>query len=163
MKNLSSWLDKTLGWAAGGVLFLMMCVTTLDVLGRSLINKPLPGGVEIVEMLLAGLIFCSLPLVSKARGHIVIDTFDFAMSAKFKRACDWIADLLCGLIMCGTGFLIGRRALRIMENNDYTSVLHIPYAPVAWLMMVMIVITALVHFALMFVPHPVDEEGTSII
>jgi TRAP-type transport system small permease protein len=163
MEKYSKWLDQALGWTAGSVLFLMMCVTTVDVLGRSLLNKPLPGGVEIAEMMLAALIFCALPLVSKQREHIVIDTFDFAMSRKVKRALDFLADLLSGLIMCGVGFLIIRRALRIMENNDYTSVLKIPYAPVAWLIVVMVIITAVVHFALMFVPHPDNEESKHAI
>jgi TRAP-type transport system small permease protein len=162
-QRLSHGLDQVLGWAAGSVLFLMMFITTLDVLGRSLLNKPLPGGVEITEMMLAALIFCALPLVSKSREHIVIDTFDFAMSKRFKRACDVLADIVSGFIMCGVGYLIVRRALRIMEDRDYTSVLHIPYAPVAWLIVVMVIITAGVHFALVFVPHPENEEGARVV
>ena len=54
----------------------MMMITAVDVAGRYLFSKPLAGGFEIPEMMLAALIYCGLPLVSKRREHIVIDTFD---------------------------------------------------------------------------------------
>ena len=51
-------------------------------LGRYVLNKPLTGGFELTEMMLAALIFCGLPLVSQRREHIVIDTFDPLMSKR---------------------------------------------------------------------------------
>ena len=54
----------------------MMLVTAVDVAGRYLFNKPIAGGFELTEILLAALIYCGLPLVSARRDHIVIDTFD---------------------------------------------------------------------------------------
>ena len=48
----------------------MMMITAVDVAGRYLFNKPLAGGFELTEMLLAALIYCGLPLVSAAaRAH----------------------------------------------------------------------------------------------
>ena len=58
----------------------MMMVTVVDVAGRYLFNKPLNGGFEITEMMLAALIYCGLPLVSQRREHIVVDTFEPFMS-----------------------------------------------------------------------------------
>ena len=65
-----------LGAISATVLFVMMMITAIDVAGRYLFNKPLAGGFELTEMMLAALIYCGLPLVSKRREHIVIDTFD---------------------------------------------------------------------------------------
>ena len=73
-------LEALLGAISGAVLFLMMLLTAIDVAGRYVFNKPLQGGLELTEMMLAALIYCGLPLVSKRREHIVIDTFDPLMS-----------------------------------------------------------------------------------
>ena len=62
------------------VLFVMMMLTAVDVVGRYVLNRPVAGGFEITEMMLAALIYCGLPLVSQRREHIVIDTFDHFMS-----------------------------------------------------------------------------------
>ena len=92
MKSPRAWLEGALGVTSATVLFLMMMITAVDVVGRYVFNKPLNGGFEITEMLLAALIYCGLPLVSQRREHIVIDTFDPLMSARVKRALDMIAE-----------------------------------------------------------------------
>ena len=84
-----------LGAISGTVLFVMMMVTAVDVAGRYLFSKPLAGGFELTEMMLAALIYCGLPLVSKRREHIVIDTFDPFMSKRVKRGLDILADIVC--------------------------------------------------------------------
>jgi TRAP-type C4-dicarboxylate transport system permease small subunit len=125
-------------------------------------NKPLAGGFEFTEMMLAALIFCGLPLVSQRREHIVIDTFDIFMSKRIKRSLDVVADLVCFLTLAGIGYLIFRRAARVADYGDTTSVLKLPLAPVAYLMGTMIVIAALIHLWLIFVPQRNDEGRTPL-
>ena len=83
------------------VLFVMMMITAVDVAGRYLFSKPLAGGFELTEMMLAALIYCGLPLVSKRREHIVIDTFDPLMSKRVKRGLDILADIVCSVALAG--------------------------------------------------------------
>jgi TRAP-type C4-dicarboxylate transport system permease small subunit len=161
-KQLTDKLETVLGAAAALVLFVMMSITAVDVIGRYLFNKPLTGGFELTEMMLAALIYCGLPLVSKRREHIVIDTFDAFMSSAVKRFFDIFADVVCFLTLSGIGVLIFRRALRVADYGDTTSVLKLPLAPVAYAMAVMIVIAALIHLALIFIPHR-EDEGKTII
>jgi TRAP-type C4-dicarboxylate transport system permease small subunit len=162
VKSLGARLETTLGAVSAVVLFLMMLVTAVDVIGRYLFNKPLAGGFELTEMMLAALIYCGLPLVSKRREHIVIDTFDAFMSRAVKRFFDIFADVVCFLTLSGIGYLIFRRAARVAEYGDTTSVLKLPLAPVAYLMGVMIVTAAVIHLALIFVPHRADDGKTII-
>lgn len=162
LKSLTDKLEAALGAASAVVLFAMMLITTVDVIGRYLFNKPLAGGFELTEMLLAALIYCGLPLVSKRREHIVIDTFDTFMSRDVKRFFDVLADIVCFLTLGGIGYLIFRRAVRVAEYGDTTSVLKLPLAPLAYAMGTMIVIAALIHLVLIFVPHSADEGKTII-
>jgi TRAP-type transport system small permease protein len=162
MKNAAKWLEWLLGLTAGSVLFVMMLITAVDVAGRYLLNKPLPGGFELTEVMLATLIYCALPLVSKQREHIVIDTFDFLMTPNIKRGFDIFSDLVCSVTLSGIGYLIFRRAVRVAEYGDTTNVLKLPLAPVAYVMSAMIVLAALIHIVLIFVPHG-EDDGASII
>jgi TRAP-type transport system small permease protein len=160
--RLGSALETLLGAISATVLFLMMVLTAADVAGRYLFNIPVPGGFELTEMMLAALIYCGLPLVSKRREHIVIDTFDPLMSTQVKRGLDVVADIVCSLTLAGIGVLIFQRALRVAEYGDTTTVLRLPLAPVAWLMGGMIVVTAAIHLWLIFVPHAGDDGKTII-
>ena len=162
MKNLAARLEIVLGSVSAVVLFLMMMVTAVDVIGRYLFNTPLAGGFELTEMMLAALIFCGLPLVSKRREHIVIDTFDPFMSRQVKQFFNVLADVVCFLTLSGIGYLIFRRAVRVADYGDTTNVLKLPLAPVAYAMGTMIVIAALIHLVLIFVPHRADEGKTII-
>jgi TRAP-type C4-dicarboxylate transport system permease small subunit len=156
------WLESALGAISATVLFAMMLVTAVDVAGRYLFSRPLPGGFELTEMMLAALIYCGLPLVSKRREHIVIDTFDPFMPRWLKRGLDMLAEVVCALALGGIGWLIFRRALRVADYGDTTAVLRLPLAPVAFVMAAMIVVTAIIHLTLILLPHK-DDDGKSIV
>ena len=155
-------LETVLGAISATVLFLMMLLTAVDVAGRYLVNRPVVGGFELTEMMLAALIYCGLPLVSKRREHIVIDTFDTFMSKRVKRGFDILADMVCTVALAGLSWLLFQRALRVAQYGDTTTVLTLPLAPVAYLMGTMIVVTAAIHLWLIFVPHK-DDDSKSII
>jgi TRAP-type C4-dicarboxylate transport system permease small subunit len=155
-------LETVLGAISATVLFLMMLLTAVDVAGRYLVNRPVVGGFELTEMMLAALIYCGLPLVSKRREHIVIDTFDTFMSKRVKRGFDILADIVCTVALAGLSWLLFQRALRVAQYGDTTTVLTLPLAPVAYLMGTMIVVTAAIHLWLIFVPHK-DDDSKSII
>ena len=162
MNGLVARLQYALGFTSASVLFLMMLITAVDVVGRYVFNTPLPGGFEVTELLLAALIYCGLPLVSRRREHIVIDTFDPYFSPRFKRALDMIAEVICALTLAGVGYLIFKRAVRVADYGDTTTVLKLPLAPIVYLMGVMIVIAAVIHLTLIFVPHA-EDDGKTIV
>ena len=146
-------LQRTLGYLAAAVLFLMMIVTAVDVVGRYFFNKPLAGGFEITEIGLALLIYCALPLVSARREHIVIDTFDVFMSPGVKTFLNRLSDIVCFVALSGVGYILFRRAVRVAEYGDTTNVLLLPLAPVVYTMSGMIVVAGLMHLVLIFIPH----------
>jgi len=162
MKRFDVVLQRALGVTSAVVLFAMMLVTAVDVAGRYLFNKPIAGGFELTEILLAALIYCGLPLVSARREHIVIDTFDPMFSKALKRGLDMVAEVVCAVALAGVGWLIFLRANRVAEYGDTTSVLKLPLAPVVYLMAVMITVAALIHLLLIFVPHG-EDDGKSIV
>ena len=61
-----------LGLIAATELFCLMLLTCVDVIGRYFFSSPVAGGFEITEMLLAGLIFSALPLVTLRGEHVTV-------------------------------------------------------------------------------------------
>lgn len=162
MEQYERWLRRIFGLIAGLVLMVMMLLTTADVVGRKL-DIPIRGGVEIVEILLAMVIFAGLPLVSQARQHIVIDTLEGFMSRGLRRGLDALANAICAVTMFGMAWMFySKRVTRVAEAGDTTSVLQLPLTPVAYFLLVMVLVTGLVHIALMFVP-PADEDGGTAV
>jgi len=160
--RVRSGLMGALGVVASIVLFVMMMLTAVDVVGRYVLNRPVAGAFEITEMMLAALIYCGLPLVSQRREHIVIDTFDHFMSRRVKRGLDMAAEIVCSASLFGIAWLVFRRAARVLDYGDTTTVLKLPLAPVAYLMAAMLLATAVIHLGLIFVPHG-DDDGKSIV
>jgi TRAP-type transport system small permease protein len=162
MRRLELAMRQVLGTVAGVVLASMMLLTALDVFMRYVLSKPLSGAFETTEIMLAMLIFAGLPIVSDARQHIVIDTLEGYMSKGLRRALDALANAICMLVFGGVSFLIFKRAMRMMSEGDTTSVLKLPLYPVAYFMAALLLITALVHLALMFSPPPEEDGGNAL-
>ena len=57
-------------------LFAMMTITAVDVLGRYVFNTPVPGGFEIVQYLMAVVVFASLPLTTAAERHLTVSLLE---------------------------------------------------------------------------------------
>jgi len=51
----------------------MVLLTFIDVIGRRLFGAPLYGAHDATEHLMAIMVFCGLPLLTAARGHLTVD------------------------------------------------------------------------------------------
>lgn len=148
------WLDRVLGAAAAILLFCLMSVTTIDVVGRYILNWPLRGGFEMTELMLLTLIFAGLPLVSRADEHVTMDFIDALFGDRGRLWIRRIVDLLCGLILLGLAWRVYIKAGKIAGYGDITDILHIPVGPFVYLMAVMVLVTAIVHIVKAFLPSP---------
>lgn len=152
------WLDRVLGAAAALLLFFLMAITTVDVIGRYLLNWPLRGGFEITELLLLTLIFAGLPLVSRANEHVTMDFIDAALGPRGRRLSRRLVEFVCGLLILGLSYRVYVKAGKISGYGDTTDVLLIPVGPFVYFMALMVAVTAVVHLVKAFVPGP-DEPS----
>jgi TRAP-type transport system small permease protein len=145
--------DKALGSIAAVVLFSMMVMTFIDVLGRKFFNAPLNGAFELTELGMVVLIYAGLPLVSLKEEHVEMDFIDRIFPA-LKRAVRVAVNALIGLLLLGLAYRVTIKAGRVMEAGDTTASLKIALGPFAYLIAILIAITALIHFYKMFTPVP---------
>ncbi|HBT33667.1 MAG TPA: hypothetical protein DEB15_13005 [Pusillimonas sp.] len=58
-----------------GALLAMVFLTFADVIGRRFFGAPIYGAHDLTEHLMALIVFSGLPLLTSARGHLVVDLF----------------------------------------------------------------------------------------
>jgi TRAP-type transport system small permease protein len=113
------------GWAAGTFLAAMMLLTVADVALRGVLNLPIRGAFELVELLLAYSFFVALPAVFLRDEHIVVDVVD-ALAPRSVPALKRIAEALAVavlLVMAWQGALAARDAIAF---GDVTADLGLP-------------------------------------
>ena len=71
--------------------FLMVIITILDVLSRHLLHRPIPGVIELNEVLMVGIVFLGLGMAQKEKSHIRAELFVSRLSPKLRRLFDILA------------------------------------------------------------------------
>jgi TRAP-type C4-dicarboxylate transport system permease small subunit len=123
-----------LQWGLGGlaalVLFLMMLLTFVDVIGRYLLNAPVTGSFEIIELMVAALVFCALPLVTAREEHVAVDLFSHLLSARTEQIRAVVVGLLNAIILIAIAVKVWQKAAESARYGDQTAMLYWPTAPV---------------------------------
>lgn len=141
-----------LGVLVAAVLFVLMALTCVDVIGRYLLARPVPGALEIVEILVAATVYLALPLVTLRGEHVTADVFDAVMPDWLLRVQHVSASLLSGGVSLVLAWRLWLRAERMMGYGDTTAVLKITLYPLAYTMSAMMALAALAFFLLAFRP-----------
>ncbi len=125
MKRWRQAIATACAWAASVPLAAMMLLTVADVLGRRLLERPIHGTFELVELLLAWSFFLALPAVFLRDEHIVVDMVD----SRLARAVPWLKRFALALAAVMLG-IIAWRCWIFAENavafGDVTSDLSLP-------------------------------------
>jgi TRAP-type C4-dicarboxylate transport system permease small subunit len=149
-----------LSTAAGAVLFGIMMVSVIDVIGRYLLNRPLPGSSEITEVLMAILVYAGLPVVSQRNAHICVDMFGTIIP---QRAVP-IRNAANGLICTATLAVIAWRLWAYADQLSgwgVTEYLKLPQAPFAYAMSLLAGLAAAIEFYRVFKPVPPTDMTAS--
>jgi TRAP-type C4-dicarboxylate transport system permease small subunit len=152
-----------LGTIAAALMFCLMLLTCIDVVGRYFFNKPVTGGFELTEVLLASLIFAGLPLVTLRGDHITVDLFDPVTPDWLFRIQHALATLIGAVCTGYLAWCLWLRAEGLARAGETTSQLQLK---VAWLAYAMAILMALTVAALVVTlfrpPHrhiPGQGEG----
>lgn len=141
---------RLLQWLAAATLFALMAVVSIDVIGRYVINRPLPAGYEMVQALMGLLVFVTLPLVSRNNDHIALGLLDRFFSGAADRVRRGLVHLFSAAVL---GFITWRlwvHAGKLAAGHDVTPVLQLPLSPMAWLMTAAAAVSAILLLALAF-------------
>jgi TRAP-type C4-dicarboxylate transport system permease small subunit len=118
------------------ILFVMMLFMTVDVFGRYLLNRPIPGSIDFVTVMMVILVFPALGYVSSLDGHVRTDILFDRLSIRGKGYFDIINSLGSILFVGLMTWQLGARAWSIIQNppgisTSYFQWPHLPFICVA--------------------------------
>ncbi|MDB4223855.1 TRAP transporter small permease [Granulosicoccus sp.] len=164
---LEKWVSraaKYFAWLASFTLVVIMLFTFVDVIGRTFFGRALVGTVESVELLMGILVFSGLAFTELQRKHIVIETFQSLLPRPAKHISDVINTALATAIVGLLSWQLINKTLELIDDQEYTQILEIPYWPTAIIMSFGLVLFLLVLLlrlinTLLGNPEKGDEKG----
>ena len=115
-------------WVAivGGLCLLAASVLTGISIAGSLVYKPLPGEIELVEMLCGVAVFAFLPYCQLHKGHVGVDLFVGMLG---HRAINWtqlVGDVIITVLFALLTWRHWIGTIDKFRNGEFTSILFIP-------------------------------------
>jgi TRAP-type C4-dicarboxylate transport system permease small subunit len=154
-------LRTVIGLISSVLMFLLMMLTVVDVIGRNFLHAPLPGAAELTEMALPLLMFLLLPQITFTQKHITVELID-GISGPVMR---FLQKLVASVAGAGLFFLIGWQVWvlgqRSASYGDVSTTLHIPIAPVLYVVAILSVICAFAFLGVLGTrsqPHASEES-----
>jgi TRAP-type C4-dicarboxylate transport system permease small subunit len=137
-------LGRICGRVGNVILFAMMLLMVTDIVLRFFFNKPILGGYELVEILMALLVGLGFAFTQSNDGHVRVTMFIDHLPPRPKAFIDGLG-LLVGTAMMGTAGYAGILQGSISASQGQTTtVLFIPIYPFYYLLGVGFAVYALI-------------------
>ncbi|MBZ0218166.1 MAG: TRAP transporter small permease [Fimbriimonadaceae bacterium] len=143
-RRVGKLLARLPSWVAGVALFLLMAMTFSDVILRSLINDPIESATELTRILMAIVVFSSLPVVAARGGHIVVDLLDGFFTPFASRIRDGLVNIVCGGLLLWPVQRVYVLAARAHGRGDVTEYLNLPQFYMSSFITVLALATAII-------------------
>lgn len=134
--------EKVLGATAAVLLCGLMVLTFVDVMGRNLLHRPLPGTLELTEIMLSLIVFLVLPQVTLRNQHIVITFLDPYIGWRGQLAQRILNSILGFAMYLVTGWQVWAMGDRLAAHGELTPTLGWSYAPFLYVLSILSYVTA---------------------
>ena len=71
LRHVEDWLNL----ASVFIIMFLMFFATTEIIGRYIFNSPVPGHVEIVELIMVGIVFFGIAYTERVGGHVRMELF----------------------------------------------------------------------------------------
>ncbi|MBW1721475.1 MAG: TRAP transporter small permease [Deltaproteobacteria bacterium] len=140
---LAKYLDR-ITWL---LLFIMMMITVTDVFLRKFTSWSVLGSVELTEMMMIMVVFCSLAECQVHDGHIKVDLILKQFSPRVQSIFDIVTQFICFVLFSLMTWAIYRHANNMREWGEVTLDLALPVYPFVYVAVVGCGLLALVLLA----------------
>jgi C4-dicarboxylate transporter DctQ subunit len=74
-EGVLSTIEDYLNLASVFIIMFLMFFATTEIIGRYIFNSPVPGHVEIVELIMVGIVFFGIAYTQRVEGHVRMELF----------------------------------------------------------------------------------------
>ncbi len=149
LATLDRVLERALSYCMALLLFAMMAITAVDVIGRYFLSMPIYGGYEIVQFMMALVVFCSLPIATRHDSHLTVSVITGNLKGAAARAHRLFVLLvsLAGAIVIA--WRVWVQADILVGSKQISGLLEWPLGPLAYVMAVFAWLTVIILFGLL--------------
>lgn len=108
---------------------LIVVIITADIFARWVFNCPIPGSLEVTELVLPLIVFLGIAYAGIEKKHIAIDIFYNKLSTSAQNIIGTFTTLLSCVVMSLMTWRFAQRTLVSVELNEYGDIVGIPYWP----------------------------------
>lgn len=116
--------ERMLEAASAMCLTALMLIVLIDVVGRDFFNHPLSAATEVLEILVAAMVFLIYPALGFYEKHLTVDLLQAGPSGQ--RMQRFVAALFGIVAFALIAWCVGRQSLRAMDYGDASPILGIP-------------------------------------
>lgn len=116
-------------YVAGVALVAMLALTVADITGRTVFNNPVPGTVEVTQVILVVVVFLALAHSEDLGDHITVDLLYVRVGSRAKGILDVFANVLSVVVLGVMAYQLYVFALRRQVSGAETPVLQWPMWP----------------------------------
>ncbi len=124
-----AWFERASFWIAMASCVLLLLFTLAEIAARPLGIQVYVGG-EYNSMLMGWLIFFALPVVTRARQHLVVDFFNAMLGHRGRAVISWLGALIMVIYVAALLYFCAKLTLQSWNNNIRTQ--GILRTPVVW-------------------------------
>lgn len=136
--------EMLLGSATALILACIMLLTCVDVAGRYVFSEPVPGALEVTEIMMGALIFASLPLVTLRNQQVTIDLFAHLIPGFVRPLLQAVIQVVSGLCMAVIAWRLWVKGGQMIVQGDTTAVLQLKVWPLVYFMSALAAVTAVI-------------------
>ncbi|MFV1849325.1 MAG: TRAP transporter small permease [Thalassospira sp.] len=141
------------------LMIAMVGLTFCDVIGRHLFGYPIYGANDLIEHLMALVVFAGLPLVTVAGMHLTVDIFDkYLLQSGFYW---WRVVTAVGVsaILALIAYLFVGHAQNASSISEVSQALNIPRAPFYFYIAISCGLSVFAAYAVLFATFRRDETS----
>lgn len=119
--NRVAWrIENALSMISAGLIMFAMLLVSAEVISRRLFNLPIPGQLELGELLMPPIIFLAITYTQSTGGHVRMTLAIDRLPAGWRRASEIFVKLLSIGVCAVLCFYSARYAWRAWEFRDVT-------------------------------------------
>ncbi len=140
----------------GGLsLIIMALITMISIFGRTLLDRPIPGDIELAQLLTAFAISSFLPWCQVQKAHVFVDFFTTSTSPTVQHTLQRFGLLLLAVIFGVLAWRTMMAAGSALQTSETTMLLSIPI----WVHSV-VLIPGFLLASLMAVMQAIERQDT---
>ncbi len=117
---------RALALAGGLVIVALTLMSLASIAGRALLDTPVPGDYELIQLGCAVAVASFLPLTQLRGGHVIVDFFTAHARPSVREWLDALGALLVGLAGALIAWRMTHGAISLREANDQSTILGVP-------------------------------------